>query len=124
MGFALVFVGIMMIVTGANNNYAALGNQLRADFSGEKSFLLWIAAIGGVGALGYIPQFRKFSHYFMALILLSIILANKGFFSAFVTALKNNGSKTVISVRTPSPNSTGQTLSDISSVAQTAAAFV
>lgn len=99
LAFALVFVGLLMIVTGANNTHAQFGAQLKKDFTGEKSFLLWIAAIGGVGALGYIPALRKFSHYFMALILISIVLSNKGFFAQFVTALKNNASKTQISVR-------------------------
>ena len=98
-----------MIVTGANNTYAAFGAQLRKDFTGDKSFLLWIAAIGGVGALGYIPALRKFSHYFMALILISIVLSNRGFFATFINALKNNQSKTQIDVRPAGSSAEGAT---------------
>lgn len=76
-----------MILTGINNTYAQFGSQLQSDFSGSKSFIVWIIAIGSVGALGYIKDLRSFSHYFMALILISFILANKGVFASFQAAI-------------------------------------
>lgn len=89
MAFALVFVGLVLIVTGANNTYGALGAQLKSDFTGSKSFVAWIVALGAVGALGYISDFRRFSHYFMALILISLVLSNKGFFANFTNAINS-----------------------------------
>jgi hypothetical protein len=89
MPFALVAVGLTLIVTGARNTYAQLGAQLAADGS---AFLKWIVAIGAVGALGYIQELRQFSHWFMALILLSMILSNRGVFAQFTAAL-NAGPK-------------------------------
>lgn len=87
MAFALVFIGLLMIITGANNTYAAFGSQLKSDFTGQKSFVLYAAAIGGVGALGYINALRNFSHAFMALVLISIVLSNKGFFNNLLAGL-------------------------------------
>lgn len=88
MPYALTFAGLLLIITGINNTYSQLGAQLKKDFSGDKSFLMYIAALGGVGALGYIPTLRRFSHLFMALILISLVLSNKGFFNNLSAALK------------------------------------
>lgn len=87
MPFALVFIGLLLVDTGANNTYQQFGAQLKSDFTGSKSFVLYAAALGGVGALGYVPALRRFSHYFMALILISLVLSNKGFFQNFSKAL-------------------------------------
>ncbi|MEB2519810.1 hypothetical protein SOP85_31015, partial [Pseudomonas sp. YuFO20] len=83
MPFALVIIGLLMIITGINNTYSQFGSQLQQDFTGSKSFVVWILALGSVGALGYIKDLRQFSHYFMALILISMILSNKGVFQNF-----------------------------------------
>jgi len=88
MAFALVFIGLLLVVTGANNTYQQFGSQVKSDFTGQKSFVLYAAAIGGVGALGYVQELRRFSHYFMALILISLVLSNKGFFANLTAALK------------------------------------
>lgn len=87
MPFALVAIGLLMILTGINNTYAQFGSQVQKDFSGSKSFIVWIIALGAVGALGYIRDLRQFSHYFMALILISLVLSNKGFFANFTKAI-------------------------------------
>lgn len=89
MAFVLVVVGLLMIVTGARGTYAQFGSQVAGDFTGDHNFLYWIAAIGGVGALGYIDALRTFSRYFMALILVVLILANGGFFAKLTAALKS-----------------------------------
>lgn len=87
MPFVLVFIGLIMIVTGANNTYPQFAAQLKADFTGTKSFIPYALALGAVGALGYIDAFRRFSHYFMALILIALVLSNKGFFQNFVKGI-------------------------------------
>jgi hypothetical protein len=46
-----------------------------------------VVALAAVGALGYINDLKSFSHYFMALILISMVLANKGVFQNFQAAL-------------------------------------
>lgn len=89
MPYALVVIGLIMIITGVLNTYAALASQLQSDFTGSKNFVVWIIALGSVGALGYINDLRTFSHYFMALILIAMILANgkNGLFQNFQKAL-------------------------------------
>jgi hypothetical protein len=88
MPFALVGIGLILIVTGVRDTYGQLGAQLTKDFTGSQNFTVWILAIGSVGALGYVRELRTFSHYFLALILLSLILANQGFFQKFTTQWK------------------------------------
>jgi hypothetical protein len=102
MPYALVIIGLLMIITGINNTYSQFGSQLQNDFSGSKSFIVWILAIGSVGALGYIKDLRTFSHYFMALILISMVLANKGVF-------QNLQAQVAAGPATPQANPTGQT---------------
>lgn len=87
MPFLLVFIGLIMIVTGARNTHEAFAKQLQSDFTGPNNFLTWIVAIGAIGALGYIDKLRSFSHYFMALVILSLLLSNGGFFAQFSKAL-------------------------------------
>lgn len=87
MGIAFTLVGLLLIITGAQNTYADFGNQVKADMTGQNNFTYWIAAILMVGVLGYIPALNKFSHWFLALILLSLFLSHKGFFAKFQAAL-------------------------------------
>lgn len=88
MAFVLVTVGLLMIVTGAKGTYAAFGSQVASDFTGSQPFTYWLAAIGAVGAIGYIDALKTFSRLFLTLILVSMVLANKGFFAKLTAALK------------------------------------
>ena len=88
MPFALVFVGLVLIVVGAKGTHREFGAAIVEDFTGQGNFIWWIAAIGAVGALGYVPQLRKFSIAFMSLILVAMLLNNGGFFQKFTEALQ------------------------------------
>ena len=90
MPFALVLIGLIMIVTGARGTYAQFGTLVAGEFnppSPQHSFLYFIAGLGGVGAIGYIPALRTFSRLFLALVLIGIVIADKGFFANFTAAL-------------------------------------
>lgn len=94
MPFALVFVGLILIVTGVKDTQAALGQQVVGDFTGSGNFVFWIASLGAVGALGYVPELKKFSVAFMTLIIIAMLLAQEkngkgGFFAQFYAALKS-----------------------------------
>jgi len=89
MPFALVIIGLIMIVTGARNTHVAFGRQVQSDFTGDNNFITWVVALGAVGSLGYVDKLRQFSHYFMALIILGMVLSNRGFFAQFAAALKS-----------------------------------
>lgn len=88
MPFVLVLVGILMIVTGAQGTYAAFASQIGKDFTGPGNFLYWVLAITIVGAVGYIQSLQNVSRLFIGLIIISMFLANKGFFAQFTNALK------------------------------------
>lgn len=87
MPFVLVLAGLLMIITGAKGTYVQFGRQLASDINGQ--FLYFAAAIGGLGALGYIDALRTFSRLFMALILIVLVLSNGGFAQKFLEALKS-----------------------------------
>jgi len=61
---------------------------VRTDFTGNGSFIYWAGAIGMAGAIGYVGKLRSLSVAFMALILLMLLLKNKGFFSQFTKELQ------------------------------------
>lgn len=88
MAFVFTTVGILMIVTGVKGTYAAFGSQVAGDFTGSQPFTYWVLAIIGVGSIGYIDSLRTVSRLFLTLILVSMIIANKGFFNQLTAALK------------------------------------
>lgn len=88
MGFAILFVGLLMVITGARGTYAQFGTQIASEFRGPNNFAYWFIAIGSIGALGYIQSLQTISRYLMALILLSLFLSHRGFFAQFNAALK------------------------------------
>lgn len=84
MQFALVIIGLILIVSGARDTYAALGKELSED---AQDFMPWIVALGGVGMMGYVPQMKPFSRAFIVLIFIVMIIRNGGFFDKFNEAL-------------------------------------
>lgn len=95
MPFALIFVGLLLIVTGVKNTQAQFGAQVIGDFTGPGNFVWWLASLGAVGALGYVPELKKFSIAFMSLIVIAMLLAAQrssstgGFFGQLTSALKS-----------------------------------
>jgi hypothetical protein len=94
MPFALILIGLLMVVSGARDTYKELGAELTDDFTGPNNFTYWVLAFGSVGALGYVPQLRNFSRTFMALMIIAMLLANQrgqggGFFESFMSAIQS-----------------------------------
>lgn len=87
MPFALVIIGLIMIVTGARNTHTAFARQVQSDFTGPGNFITWVVALGASGSLGYIKSLEQFSRYLMALIIIGLVLSNRGVFAEFNKAL-------------------------------------
>ena len=94
MAFAFLFAGVLMVVAAVRGTYRDLATLIRNDFTGPGNFFLWAVAVMGVGAVGYIPAFRKISAAFLAAILLGLFLAKAspkgtggGFFAQLQAAL-------------------------------------
>lgn len=89
MGLPLIIIGLLMVITGGRGTYGQFGAQVASEFAGpwKQSFTAWLLAIGILGAIGYIQPLQKISRWLMALVIITIFLANKGFFAKFTQAL-------------------------------------
>lgn len=92
MPFALLAIGILLVIAAYNNTQDVLAAQIKKDFSGKTGFIYWIAAIVLVGALGYIRPLQPVSRGFLALILVVLFLTNSGAFAKFNAALSGAAS--------------------------------
>ena len=118
MGIALTFAGVMLIVTGAQNTYAALGSQLRGDFTGQNNFTYWFLALVVVGMIGYIPALRTFSRWFLALIFIALLFSHRGFFSQLTQALQQGPKSPQVPNSSPSNSAGSNMVSPAQGVAQ------
>lgn len=91
MPLILILIGLLLVVSGIQNSQAALGKQLVKDFSGPGNFFYWIAALLIIGVVGYAKPFQQPSRVFMVLLLLALLLNNRGFFANLTTALQSAG---------------------------------
>lgn len=78
MPLALVFIGGALLVSAIRGTQGTLFSLLSQDIKG---YLKWAAAIVAVGLLGYIPDFEGPARALLALVLIVIVLANKGLFT-------------------------------------------
>lgn len=89
-----ISAGIVFLVAALRGTLTDNGQQkgllslLQGDFVGQNNFLIWIAAIAGIGAVGYIKPFQTIANWMLALVLLSLFLAHSGFFAQFVAAIQ------------------------------------
>lgn len=107
MPVALVIIGMILLIAGIRDNVGNLGKLVAGDFSGPGNFFYWSVSIIIVGSLGYVPALKNPSRAFLILVLLVMILSNKGFFTQLQSA--------VSSVQAPAP--TGQTASQAQAAA-------
>ncbi len=89
MPFALLIIGLLLVVSGARGTAGDLAKLLKSDFSGSNNFFYWVGAILLIGALGYYSPAERVSRMFLALIIIVMILANKGLFQKLTDALSN-----------------------------------
>ena len=82
-------VGAGLIVVAIRNQTSQLVTLLKSDFTGSGNFGVWIVAIAGIGALGTIPGFKTVSNGLLVLVVLGILLSNKGFFTQFQQAVQS-----------------------------------
>jgi hypothetical protein len=91
MPFAMVFIGLLMVISGMRDTHADLGGQMVTDVGGKGGFGTRLLAIGAVGSLGYLGgEWRRFSVYFMVLVLVALLFSSdKGFFEQLTSARKS-----------------------------------
>ena len=94
MPFALVTIGLLLVVTGFQNTYKQFGSQVAGDFTGQNNFAYWLVALGVIGGLGYIKPLEGFSRAFMFLIIMVLFLTKgQGFFAKIGPQLASGTAK-------------------------------
>jgi hypothetical protein len=98
MPFILLLIAIVLIVTGIRGTSKQLGSLLVSDLTGPNNFGIFAFAFFLIGALGYIPAFKKLSDAFLLLVIVVILISNdkngQGFFAGIQSAMNgtSNGS--------------------------------
>jgi len=87
MPLVLITVGVIFLVTAVNGTSSAFLSLLKSDFIGQDNFTYWLISIVIVGALGYVDELEPFADGFLALIVIMLLLSNKGFFTQFNTGI-------------------------------------
>lgn len=87
-----LIVGILLIIVGINDRIDDLLNLLKEDFvpsDGQPSFMLWILIILAIGLVGGVKSLRPVSNAFFVLLVIVVLLANKGFIQQFTQAIEH-----------------------------------
>lgn len=96
MPFALLFIGILLIVVSVRNTQAGFIALVEGDFTGAGNFFYWVVALLAIGLIGYIPKAKPVSDALLILILLALVLATgKGVFSQVTAALGTTANASV-----------------------------
>lgn len=88
MPIVAILLGAILIDLVARGTEREFGQQLESDFGGG-SFVAWAAAIIVIGALGYVPALGKISSAAMGLVILVLVLANRGLFAQLAAVVKS-----------------------------------
>ena len=83
MPFALLIIGLVLIVSGVRDTTSQLTALVKGDFTGQGNFTYWMISILIIGSLGYIASVQKLSRAFMAVVLIGLLFSNRGFFAKF-----------------------------------------
>lgn len=84
MPFALIIVGLTLLVSGVKGTNGQLFTLVKGEFSGDGNFAHWIVAILLIGSLGYIQGLQKLSRAFLALVIVALFVRKgNGLFDKF-----------------------------------------
>ena len=87
MSYALIIVGVMLLIASIRDMQGTLFTLLRDDFIGMHSYVFWLLSILGIGAVGYVPKMKSLSDGFLILVFLMLFISNKGFFNQFMAQI-------------------------------------
>jgi hypothetical protein len=88
MPFVLLIIGVTLLVAAGQNTQDKLFALVQNDFASRPSFLPWAVALLIIGLLGYIDAIKSVMRAFLILVILGILLSNRGFFALLTAALK------------------------------------
>lgn len=107
MPFVFVVIGILFLVVAVRGTQTQMFALLKSEFVGTNSFVPWAAAILILGAIGYAKPIKPIADAMIGLIILVMLLANKGgFFSQLNAGINNPVAPTVAASPTLFPAAT------------------
>lgn len=88
MPFAIIILALVLIVAGFKGTVGSLFGLVEQTFA---QIVVPFVAILIIGAMGYIPQLKRLSDAFLALVLLAMFLSNSknGLIAKFQSAIRN-----------------------------------
>lgn len=91
MPLALILIGAVLLLVAVRGTHAELGKLLVEDFtgSGGVGFFVWLAAIGAIGMLGWVPALKRPSRILLAIVIFGILASNLGVFQRLRDAIAN-----------------------------------
>lgn len=89
MPFVLLVLGLLFLVVAVRGTQDQFFALLKGEFTGTNNFLVWVLAIVILGLIGYLKPIRPVAHAMIGLIILVMIIANKGIFAQFNNAIRN-----------------------------------
>ena len=78
MGLPLIFIAAILFAAAYQNQLGYLATNAEQDIKG---FLPWMAAMIAIGAIGLIPKAKPVSNALLFLVILVLLISNKGFFA-------------------------------------------
>lgn len=79
----LLLIGVVLIVAGARGKSSELGAIVQDDFVSQPSYFVWILAVATIGIIGSFKPLKEASNAFYALLIIVLLLSNRGFFAEF-----------------------------------------
>lgn len=90
MPFVFIVLGLVFLVTAIRGTQGQMFALVKSEFVGTNSFVPWASSILILGAIGYAKPVRPVTDAMIGLILLAMLLGNKGgFFAKFNDAIRN-----------------------------------
>lgn len=89
MPLAFLLIGIIFLVAAVRGLHKELFAALKSDFTGPNNFIFWAVSLWAIIAIGYFKPLKPLSNAFLALVVLVLLLQNKGFFDKFMAQIRS-----------------------------------
>lgn len=90
MPLALLLIGTLFLTASVRGNKCGgqqcsdvLFSTMKDDFTGPNNFIYWGISLFVIGAVGYYKPLKPLSNAFLGLVIIVLLLSNRGFFQSF-----------------------------------------
>lgn len=91
MAFLLIAIGAIFMDSAIKGTSTALFSQIKQDTfpSQGVGYFTWAGSIAVIGLVGYVPSLKSLSNWFLALVIVVLVLSNGGFVSQLFAAIRS-----------------------------------